>query len=210
VGHFRLTIGLLAVSALAADPKLDWLLKSVELRYNRAKTLQVLFHEDYTPQGKPRRSESGTLLLRKPGRMRWDYDQPKGKLFVSDGKYIWMYTPAENRVEKMKFQESEDMRAPLAFLLGKLNFEKEFRNITGTVEEAGTRVQAEPKSGNLPYSAVEFLVAADGRIKQVKVTGFDHSILDFAFDQERVDPPLEGKLFQFQVPKGAELVEAGQ
>lgn len=210
VSYFRLTIGLLAVSAFAADTRLDGLLKSVEIRYNRAKTLQVLFHEDYTPQGKPRRSESGTLMLRKPGRMRWEYDQPKGKLFVSDGKYLWLYTPAENRAERMKFQESEDMRAPLAFLLGKLNFEKEFRNISGTAEEAGTRIKAEPKSDNLPYSAVEFLVTADGRIKQVKVTGFDHSILDFAFDQEKVDPALEGKLFQFQVPKGVELVETGQ
>jgi outer membrane lipoprotein carrier protein len=198
------------VSAVGADARLDGLLKSVESRYNRAKTLQVVFHEDYTPQGKPRRSESGTLLLRKPGRMRWDYDQPKGKLFVSDGKYLWLYTPAENRAEKMKFQESEDMRAPLAFLLGKLNFEKDFRNLEGRTEGAGTRIVAQPKTDNLPYSAVEFLVTADGRIQQVKVTGFDHSILDFAFDQEKVDPALDGKLFQFQVPKGVELVEAGQ
>ena len=73
------------MSAFAADPALDTLLKGVETRYNKAKTLQVIFHEDYTPQGRPKRSESGTLQLRKPGRMRWEYDQPKGKLFVSDG-----------------------------------------------------------------------------------------------------------------------------
>src|SRR5260370_11726876 len=120
VSASRFFLGLLAVSSLAADARLDGLLKTVENRYNRAKTLQVLFHEDYTPQGKPRRSESGTLMLRKPRLMRWDYEQPKGKLFVSDGKYLWIYTPAENRAERMKFQESDDMRAPLAFLLGKL------------------------------------------------------------------------------------------
>ncbi len=72
------------------------------------------------------------LMLRKPGRMRWDYSQPTGKLFVSDGKFLWLYTPAENRVEKMKLQETDDMRAPLAFLLGKLHFDKEFRNLQGT------------------------------------------------------------------------------
>jgi len=210
VSPSRLLIGLLAVSAVGADAQLDGLLKTVETRYNRAKTLQVLFHEDYKPQGKPVRTETGTLMLRKPGRMRWDYNQPKGKLFVSDGKYLWLYTPDEKRAEKMKFQESEDMRAPLAFLLGKLNFEKEFRNLVGRAEGADTRITAEPKTDNLPYSAVEFLVAADGRIKQVKLTNFDRSILDFAFDQEKMDPALDGKLFQFQVPKGVELVEAGQ
>jgi outer membrane lipoprotein carrier protein len=203
----------LGVSAVAGDARLDGLLKSVETRYNRAKTLQVVFQEEYTPQGKPRRLESGTLMLRKPRLMRWDYDQPKGKLFVSDGKYVWLYMPSENRAERWKFQDSEDMRAPLAFLLGKLDFAKEFRNLEGRPEgpQGGdTRITAEPKTDNLPYSAVEFLVTADSRIKEVKVTGFDHSILHFGFDHEKMDPTLDGKLFQFQVPKGAELVEAGR
>jgi outer membrane lipoprotein carrier protein len=198
------------VSAFAGDSALDALLKRVETRYNRAKTLQVLFHEEYTPPGRAKRTESGSLMLRKPGKMRWDYDQPKGKLFVSDGKYLWLYTPAENRAERMKLKESDDMRAPLAFLLGKLDFQKEFRNLRATPEGAGMRITAEPKTDSLPYSAVEFAVDADQRIKVVKVTGFDRSILEFHFEEEKVDPTLEAKLFQFQAPKGAQLVEAGQ
>ena len=195
---------------MAADSPLDTLLKGVESRYNKAKTLQVLFKEEYTPSGKTRRLESGILILRKMGKMRWQYSQPPGKLFVSDGKFLWLYTPEENRVEKMKFQETDDMRAPLAFLLGKLNFDKEFRNLQGKPEGSDTRITAEPKTDNLPYSAVEFLVASDSHIKEVKVTGFDRSILHFTFDQERVDPQLDAKLFQFSVPKGATLVENGQ
>ena len=150
-------------------------------------------------------------MLQKPGRMRWDYSQPKGKLFISDGKFMWLYTPAENRAEKMKFQESDDMRAPLAFLLGKLNFAKEFRNLQARPEGPGadTRIVAEPKTDNLPYSAVEFVVTAQNRIREVKVTGFDNSILDFTFEEESLDPPLDGKLFQFQAPPGAEVVEGG-
>ena len=189
---------------------MDTLLKGVETRYNQAKTLQVLFQEQYTPPGHGQRTESGILMLRKPGRMRWAYSQPPGKLFVSDGKLLWLYTPAENRVEKMKFQETDDMRAPLAFLLGKLHFEKEFRNLQAKREGLDTRITAEPKTDNLPYSAVEFVVAPDSRIKEVKVTGFDKSVLHFTFDQERLDPKLSDNLFRFEVPKGAELVEAGQ
>ncbi len=198
------------VSALWGDPQLDALLKRVESRYNGAKTLQVLFKEQYTPAGGMRRTESGLLMLRKPGRMRWAYSQPPGKLFVSDSKSLWLYTPDQNRVEKMKLQESEDMRAPLAFLLGRLHFEKEFRNLQARAEGADTRITGEPKTDNLPYSKVEFVVAPDFHIKEVKVVGFDQSILEFAFDQERVNPALDAKLFQFQMPKGAELVEAGQ
>jgi outer membrane lipoprotein carrier protein len=211
VGPFRIFIGLLAVSAFAADPALDSLLKGVESRYNKAKTLQVLFHEDYTPKGRPRRSESGTLQLRKPGRMRWDYEQPKGKLFVGDGKNLWLYRPEENEVEKMPLKESDDMKAPLAFLLGRLNFQKEFRNLQAKPEANGVqRITAEPKTDNLPYTAVEFVVDAESRIQAVKVTGFDRSVTEFRFENEKVDPPLDSKLFQFQPPKGAKLVEEGR
>jgi outer membrane lipoprotein carrier protein len=211
VGQIRLALGfILAVSAFGADPQLDALLKGVEQRYNKAKTLQVLFTEVYTPPGKARRTESGLLLLRKPGKMRWQYSQPPGKLFISDGKWIWLYTPEDKRAEKMKFKETDDLRAPLAFLLGKLDFDKEFSNLKGHREGNGMRISAEPKTDNLPYSAVEFLVAPDSIIREVKVTTFDKAILQFTFDQENLNPALDNKQFTFQVPKGVELVEASQ
>ena len=112
----------------AADVELNTLLKGVEQRYNRAKTLQVHFMESYSVQGRARKSESGELTLRKPGSMRWDYTAPSGKLFVSDGKDVYLYTPDAHRVEKTKLKASDDMRAPLAFLLGKLDFAKDFRD----------------------------------------------------------------------------------
>jgi outer membrane lipoprotein-sorting protein len=91
-----------------------------------------------------------------------------------------------------------------------LHFDKEFRNLQARAEGSDTRITAEPKTENLPYTAVEFVVTADGRIREVKVTGYDKSILVFSFDQERMDPPLADRLFQFVMPKGAELVETGQ
>jgi outer membrane lipoprotein carrier protein len=210
VSLVRLLVCALSVSLLAAGSDLKSLLNAVETRYNRAQTLQVIFHEAYTGPGQPRRTESGTLLLRKPGRMRWDYTSPQGKLFVSDGKYLWLYTPSNNQVEKMKIKESDDMRAPLAFLLGKLHFDKEFRNVQGKPVEGGTLITAEPKTDNLPYTNVEFLVSPNNEIRRVKVTGYDRSILEFELDQEKLNPPLEARLFQFRMPPGAELVDSGQ
>jgi len=201
---------LLALPALAADAGIDRLLEKVEEHYNQAKTLQVTFMEQYTPSGGIRRTEAGTLMLRKPGRMRGEYSLPKGKLFVSDGKFLWIYTPADNKAEKMPLKASEDMRAPLAFLLGKLNFSKEFRNLREQPDRSGTRISAEPKTDDLPYSAVEFLVTPENRILELKVTGFDRSVLDFVFTEEKVDPPLDSKLFQFQLPAGAALEEIAQ
>ena len=198
------------VSAFAADPKLETLLQAVENRYNRAQTLEVSFSETYSAPGRPRKIESGNLYLRKPGRMRWQYSSPTGKLFVGDGKYLYLYTPSNNQVEKTKMKESEDMRAPLAFLLGKLHFDKDFQNFTARPEGAGTWVAAEPKSPNLPYTRVEFAVAPDARIRRVQVTGYDRSVLEFTFENEKLNPPLDAKLFEFRMPPGAGMVEASQ
>lgn len=208
----RWLIAVLAVSALAADERLDNTLKAVENHYNHAKTLRVLFTEQYTPAGKLQRTESGTLMLRKPGRMRGEYANPKGKIFVSDGTYLYLYSPSDNRAQKMKLKDSlaEDMRVPLAFLLGKLNFNKEFTNLHSTPDPAGVRITAEPKNDNLPYSQVEFLVTPENQIKALKITSADRSVLAFSFSEEKMDPPLDAKLFNFQLPAGAQWDEASQ
>lgn len=190
---------------------METMLKGVESRYNKAKTLQVLFREDYTGAREGHRpTESGLLMLRKPKRMRWAYNQPKGKLWISDGKDLWLWLPDDNQAVKQKLQDTDDMRAPLAFLLGKLYFDKEFRDLKATPEGSDTRITGAPKTDNLPYSEVQFVVSPDYRIREVKVTRLDKSVMEFHFDQERLDPKLDDKLFQFQVPKGAELVEEGQ
>jgi len=198
-----------AVAAWAGDSTTQRLLKGVESRYNRAQTLEVRFAETYSGLGRGARTETGVLYLRKPGRMRWEYTQPSGKLFVSDGKQVYLYLPGENRVEKMKLKETEDMRAPLAFLLGKLNFEKEFQNLQARVGEGGSLVTAEPKSDSLPYSKVEFLVSATYEIRKLHIVGQDQSVLDFVFESEKLNPPLANSMFQFQPPAGAEVVESG-
>jgi outer membrane lipoprotein carrier protein len=207
VGRIVLLLSL-SVAAGAAD--LSTTLASIEKRYNHAKALQVEFKETYSGPGRPRRTESGTLYLRKPGRMRWEYSRPAGKLFVSDGKDVYLYTPANKRVEKMKLKESEDMRAPLAFLLGRLDFHKEFGKFISSPDPLGTRIVAIPKSERLPYNKVEFVVDGQNQLRRVIVTGYDQSVLDFEFAQEKINPPLASNLFQFRVPEGAELVEESE
>lgn len=192
----------------AAGADLNGLLKGVEQRYNRAKTLQVHFVESYMVQGRARKSESGELTLRKPGRMRWDYTTPSGKLFVSDGKDVYLYTPEANRVEKTKLKASDDMRAPLAFLLGKLDFAKDFRDFDLKPEGAQYLITAKAKSDKLLYGKIQMLVTADYQIQRLIIDGQDLSILTFQLDDEKLNPPVDDALFKFQMPAGATLVDA--
>jgi outer membrane lipoprotein carrier protein len=198
------------VSACAADAPKFPILKTLESRYNQAQSLQVQFSETYSGAGRAPRTEAGTLFLRKPGRMRWEYSTPPGKLFVSNGKIVYLYVPSSGLVEKRNLKQTEDMRAPLAFLLGKLNFEKEFQNIEAMPVAGGTRITADPRAPNLPYSKVEFLVSSGFEIQKLQITGQDGSILNFAFNAERLNPPVSDNLFKFTIPPGAEVVEAGQ
>ena len=90
---FLLLAGIPLLAADANDIALSIVLDGLEMRYNRAKTLQVSFEESYMGSGRPRRAESGELSLRKPGKMRWEYSQPAGKLFLSDGKTHLLLQP---------------------------------------------------------------------------------------------------------------------
>lgn len=182
------------------------LLRTVENRYNKAQSLTLSFSETYAGSRRPSQTESGTLYLKKPGRMRWEYSVPAGKVFLSDGKEVFVYTPEDRRAEKSKLKESEDMRAPLAFLLGKLDFAREFRTITTRAEGADTWIVAEPKSANLAYTKVEFLALPSGEIRRVKVTGQDQSQLEFAFSGEKLNVPVAPELFVFHAPPGVMVV----
>jgi outer membrane lipoprotein carrier protein len=186
----------------------DHVIHQVENRYNSARTLSINFTETYTVQGHARQPESGTLTLRKQGKMRWDYAQPPGKLFISDGKIVYLYTARDNRVEKVKLHDTEDMRAPLAFLLGRLDMKKEFRDFELHEANRGTWLDASAKKDRVPYEKVQMLVASDASIRELKVIGRDESLLSFSFSDERLNPPAPEELFRFTIPPGAEVIDS--
>lgn len=196
--------------ATAAPGNLDSLLKAVENRYNHAQSLKLQFTQTYKTPRRGDQTESGTLSLRKPGRMRWDYATPPGKVFASDGKNVFLYTPDNHRMEHTTMKETEDLRAPLAFLLGKLDFYRDFRKFESRPDAGGTWIVAEPNSPNLPYSSVEFLVAPDAHIARLRIMGQDHSVSDYSFEQEKLNVPLDAKIFTFIPPPGTEIVEGAQ
>ena len=187
---------------------MDGLIAQVQGRYNAARTLSVHFVESYSIQGHPRPPESGTLTLRKQGKMRWDYTHPAGKLFISDGKNVYLYTARDNRVEKVPLKDTEDMRAPLAFLLGRLEMKKEFRGFQVHAGDGGTWLDAWAKNDRVPYEEVQMLIASDGEVRELKILGRDQSQIDYSFSHEQLNPPVNEAEFHFQIPPGAEVVDA--
>jgi outer membrane lipoprotein carrier protein len=174
-------------------------LKGVEDHYNKVRTLQVKFTETYSSKGRPH-SDSGMLYLRKPGKMRWEY--ASGQLFVSDGKFIFSYYPEEHRAEKMSMKETDDLRAPLAFLLGEVNFERDFGEYHTKPDQGGALITALPKSDKFPYTEVTFATRADFTIRRLEVKLQTSDVIVFTFDAEKQNPLLTDALFQFTPPQG--------
>ncbi|MGC2657912.1 MAG: outer membrane lipoprotein carrier protein LolA [Bryobacteraceae bacterium] len=199
---------MLTFPLFAAPNASDQLVRRVEQRYNAVHTLSVHFVEHYENEGHPRRPEEGTLTLRKVGKMRWDYSDPKGKLFISDGKTLYLYTALDSRVERWNLKDTEDMRAPLAFLLGHMDMQKEFRDFSTHPASGGTWLDATAKNARAPYEAVEMMIAPDDSIRQLKVKGRDGSTLSYVFGQEQLNIPVSDGLFKFAIPAGAEVVNS--
>ena len=211
--RFVFAVSCAAFFANGAGPDLDPTLKAIENRYNRAQSLKLDFSESYVASRRPAQIESGVLYLRKPGRMRWEYASPAGKLFLTDGKDIYRYTPDDRHAEKSPLKLSEDMRAPLAFLLGKLDFRKDFQSFESHTDANGGDgpwILAKPKSQNLPYTQVEFLASADGQIHKVRVTNQNQSKLEFSFSNEQLNASVAADLFVFHAPPGVGIVEVQQ
>lgn len=201
---------MLTASASAADLKA--LIAAVERRYNSARTMEAGFEQAYLAQGR-RRVERGVLSLRKPGRMRWEYTNPAGKLFIADGKYVWMFSPATGKAERAKLKASDDERAPLAFLLGKLDFSRLFRDFELIESDGASVIRALPKSDKVPYTSVEFGVSGQGEIHRLKVANGDGSVTEYAFSNQRMNGTVDDAKFRFAPPPGVpveEIPEGGE
>ena len=178
-------------------------LHAIEERYNNSRTLRVDFIETLITQGGRHRPEMGTLYLRKPGLMRWEYSSPAGEVFISDGKFTYDYTAKTNSYTQQKLKEGDDMRGPLAFLLGKLDFNRDFDKFI--TRDADGAITAVPKNDKLEYSEVTLTPAPDFSLKKLSIKGQDGSITDFVFGGEQRNPPLADSLFKFVPPRGAVL-----
>src|SRR6202158_2843354 len=118
-----------AIAAAAQTNDIHQLARAVDEHYNHLRSLQSDFTEIYRGDG-AERVEAGTLWLKKPRKMRWEYRSPKEKLFISDGEAVWFYLPAERQLRKTTLRKLDNLRSPLAFLLGKTKLENELRGLS--------------------------------------------------------------------------------
>jgi outer membrane lipoprotein carrier protein len=183
----------------------------VDDRYNHLQTLQAQFTETYRGAGADR-TESGTIWLKKPGKMRWEYRSPKEKLFVSDGKNAWFYVPGDQQVRRSKVRDLDDLRSPLAFLLGKTKLEKELQGLS-IASDVKPQVPGDvvlrgvPKAMADQVTEVQLEVAPDGRMDRITLFGTDGSSTSYRFENQRQNVEVAESQFKFETPPGVEVID---
>jgi outer membrane lipoprotein carrier protein len=195
----------------AALPNVHALAQAVDEHYNHMQSLQADFTEIYEGSGMER-VESGTLWLKKPGKMRWEYRSPEEKLFVGNGKDAWLYLPAARQVRKSSMRNLNDLRSPLAFLLGKTKLEKELGALSFAPDvqpwkPGDAMLRGVPKGLEDRVSQVLLEITPDHRIARILIHGLDDSITEYRFSDQKENLEVPDAKFRFSAPAGSEMVE---
>ena len=192
--------------------KLGEVLSGIERHYNSLGTIRLEFAQTVEYAGRPSLHERGTLSLRRPKKMRWDYREPAGKLLVGDGDVLHMYNPRTNQVRLVRLDESGDLRAPLSFLLGRLNFRRQFGNPRFETIDGVRTVVGDGRPGKDSYDRVEFTYDPETlSLKRLRVIGREGTFTTtFAFADEERNVQLDESLFIFEPPAGADVLQLHQ
>lgn len=213
------------------NPRAAAAARVLEARYHDAKTLEAVFLERYSDSRQGLQAESGKVYFSRPGRMRWEYEAPEPKLFISDGKTVWFYVPSDHTVTRAPMKESTDWRTPLALLTGKAKLSQlcekldvsgnppgKRGNIVLSCRPKGEKQKAKDAEGdNLEASIApidqqfdEVLLELDpesGELADVRVLQPGGIELEYRFGNWQENLPLAESLFHFEAPVGVAIVE---
>jgi outer membrane lipoprotein carrier protein len=206
-----LSLSLQPVFAAGPAADIHAIAQAVENHYNHLQTLQAEFSESYRGAG-IERDESGSLWLKKPGKMRWEYRSPREKLFLSDGKDAWFYLPGDHQVRRSSAKKLDDLRSPLSFLLGKTRLEKELDGLSlapdvEPVTPGNTVLRGVPKAMADRINEVLLEVTPDYRIARIQFEEADESVTEYRFTQQQENAAIADQRFRFSPPPGVEIVE---
>jgi len=204
-------VSVLVLSLRAASADVKTVAAAVDAHYNHLRSLEAQFTETYRGSGMDR-SESGTLWLKKPGKMRWEYRSPKEKLFVSNGKDAWFYVPDDRQARKEAAKKLEDIRSPLAFMLGKTKLEKELQGLSAApditpLQPGNIVLRGVPKAFAERISEIVLEITPESRIVRLVMQEVNGASTEYRFNDQKEDLAIADHRFDFQAPRGTEVVE---
>jgi outer membrane lipoprotein carrier protein len=198
---------LTALSVLAQSHTASDLAAKVDARYNHLASLRANFTEHFTGLNLDR-TESGTVTMKKPCRMRWDYSTPTGKVFVLDGRNAWFYSPGDAQAQHVPAKTLDDLRSPMRYLLGHTHLDKDFAGLQATSIPGGYKLTGVPQGMAQSVLLVTLEITAEGQLLALRIQDTDGTTTEFRFINIQENLPLKDSDFLFTPPDGVPVVDA--
>jgi outer membrane lipoprotein carrier protein len=208
------SLSLSAIPSPTTSPDAKTIAESVDRRYNDLRSLRAEFTEIYRGAGVDR-TESGTLWLKRPGKMRWEYRTPRAKLFLADGKDAWFYVPGERQARKAPLKKLDDLRSPLRYLLGKTKLGKEFDDLA-VVTDVAPLARGNVLLRGAPHGMADRVTSAlleitpESRIARLVIEEVDGASTEFRFTDTAENVAVSDAQFRLSLPPDVEIVEASE
>ena len=200
----------LSVPVYSADPTAPELAAALQRHYETVRDFSADFR--HTSKGVLGREtiERGTLVVKKPGKMRFDYRTPEEKLFVSDGTTMYQYIPDMKMVEVLNVPKTDDASTPVLFLSGRGNlvrdFTASFTDLPADMPKESRALKLVPRNAQVDYESL--VLTVDARTLELRgLTALDGQggMSSFVFSnlRENINPP--DSRFQFTPPRGVDV-----
>ena len=201
----------LAVPQTPASP--EALAGRIQQRYDAIRDFEASFVQTY--QGgllRTKTTEQGTVAIKRPGRMRWVYTKPERKEFVSNGQRVYSYLPADKQVI-VSAMPSGDQTTPAMSLTGRghlvRDFTATFADVPGAVH-GSVGLKLVPKTTDPEFEWL--MLAVDSvslQIRQLVALDRQGGRSSFTFANLKENRNLSDKLFEFQIPRGVDVITNG-
>jgi outer membrane lipoprotein carrier protein len=208
---------LAATVGSAQQPTAAELAQSLQRKYDTIRDFSADFTHTYKSGAlRKQLTEKGRLLIKKPGKMRWNYTSPEEKLFVSDGVKVYSYIPQDKQVIVSTVPKDDTAAAPALFLAGKGNLVRDFtasRAEAPAGSAAGTTaLKLVPKTPQPDYDWLILLVDSGSLgLRGLVSTDAQGGTSTFSFANLKENIGLADKEFTFQMPRGVDVIsDAGQ
>jgi len=186
--------------------------RALQQKYDRVKDFTADFTHTY--EGgvlKKKSTERGTVQIKKPGRMRWDYTAPERKLFVADGRKVYSYIPADKQVIVNDMPSDDQATTAVLFLAGKGNLTRDFNVSYADGESADTwalRLDPRQKQGDYDWLVV-VIDRSTLQIRSLAAADRQGGRSTFVFTNYRENAGVADKAFEFKIPRGVDVITAG-
>jgi outer membrane lipoprotein carrier protein len=205
--------GLVGVPAAQAASAVDEVVEKVQATCAQTQDLSARFQQKATNRTlNEDRDASGVFLAKRPGKMRWEYQKPEPRLFVTDGKTLWDYSPADKQVRVQGVAQSLTSRVPMSFLAGDCTLRRDFD--ISLVENAATRsdpririLDLRPKRPEAGIGRMFLEVSVKGfMIEKATVVDAYGNTTVIALTNLKLNSGLSDDQFQFTPPAGVRVI----